>query len=145
MFSPSFEIKPRRISSTLIPSSNGIANNCSSVSILSAFNKATVTLLTKPTKSSALATKSVSQLISTIATALPSSLTLTPIIPSAAIRPDFLSALAKPDLRIFSMANSMSPSASTKALLHSIIPEAVLSRNSFTIAALILILILVFP
>ena len=62
-------------------------------------------------------------------------------MPSAAIVFDFLSAFARPALRMFSIANSMSPCASTNALLHSIMPEPVRSRNSFTIDALISIVI----
>ncbi len=55
--------------------------------------------------------------------------------PSAAVRPDFFAALAWPDLRIASMAASISPLASTSAPLHSIMPAPVRSRSSFTNAA----------
>ena len=58
-------------------------------------------------------------------------------MPSAAVRPDFLSALARPALRISSTAASRSPLVSVSAFLHSIIPEPVRSRSSLTIPAVI--------
>jgi hypothetical protein len=62
-----------------------------------------------------LATKSVSEFTST-ATPLPPS-TLTATRPSAAVRPDFLAALARPLVRSQSTAASMSPSVSVSAFL----------------------------
>ena len=85
------------------------------------------------------ATKSVSQLTSNIfATFL--SLTTNFITPSAATLEDFLSAFACPAFLIVSIALFMSPPASTSAFLHSIIPAPVLSRSSFTICAVILLI-----
>ena len=91
-------------------------------------------------KSAFLATKSVSELIST-ATPLPPS-TTTATRPSAAVRPDFLAALARPLVRSQSTAASMSPSVSVRAFLASIMPAPVLSRSSLTIAAVIAIVAL---
>ena len=48
-----------------------------------------------------------------------------------------LGSLARPFLRRTSTATSMSPSASTRAFLHSIIGESVISRSCLTIAAVI--------
>ena len=48
-----------------------------------------------------------------------------------------LGSLARPFLRRTSTAASMSPSASTRAFLHSIIGESVISRSCLTIAAVI--------
>ncbi len=88
-------------------------------------------------KSAFLATKSVSELIST-ATPRPSD-TATPIRPSAATRSAFLAALARPLVRSQSTAASMSPSVSVRAFLASIMPAPVDSRSSFTIWAVIAI------
>ena len=60
------------------------------------------------------------------------------MIPSAAVRPAFLAALAAPLLRIASIAFCISPSAATRAFLQSIIPAPVASRSSLTIAAVTL-------
>jgi hypothetical protein len=57
--------------------------------------------------------------------------------PSAAVRPDFLAALARPLVRSQSTAASMSPSVSVSAFLASIMPAPVDSRSSFTCAAVI--------
>src|SRR5690606_21358459 len=57
--------------------------------------------------------------------------------PSAAVRPDFFAAFAKPALRNQSTAASISPLFSTSAFLASIMPTPVFSRNSFTSDALI--------
>src|SRR5579883_761170 len=84
-------------------------------------------------KSVFLATKSVSELTST---ATPSrSRTNTATSPSAATLPDFLAALESPFLRSQSIAASISPSVSPRAVLQSIMPAPVFSRRSFTIAA----------
>src|SRR3569833_3273353 len=89
------------------------------------------------TKSSPLATKSVSQFTSTITARAPSALATATLAPSAATRPADLSALAMPVLRISSTAASMSPPGSGNAFLHSIMPDPVRSRSSFTSAAVI--------
>ena len=78
------------------------------------------------------ATKSVSELTST---ATPRARAATPTRPSAAARPDFLAAVARPFVRSQSMAASMSPPVSVSAFLQSIMPAPVFSRRSFTIAA----------
>jgi hypothetical protein len=54
------------------------------------------------------------------------------ITPSAATLPAFFAALIAPDLRMFSIASSMSPFASVSAFLQSIMPAPVRSRSSFT-------------
>ena len=81
------------------------------------------------------ATKSVSELTSTIAPFLP--VTKMPIRPSAATRPAFLAAFDRPFLRSQSTAACMSPLVSVSAALQSIMPAPVVSRRSFTIAAVI--------
>src|SRR5687768_18612401 len=58
-------------------------------------------------------------------------------MPSAAIRPAALLALAPLLIRRRSSAAFMSPLVSVKAFLHSIMPRPVISRNSFTICAVI--------
>ena len=90
---------------------------------------------TKSWNCSFLATKSVSELTSTIAPLLPS--TATPTRPSAAVRPAFLAAAARPLVRSQSIAASMSPWVSPSAFLQSIMPAPVRSRSSFTVAAVI--------
>ena len=95
--------------------------------------------LTSDWKSGVLATKSVSQLTSTIAPALPPSRMQEPTAPSAAVREAFLAAAARPFLRSRSRAWSMSPCASTSALLQSIIPAPVSSRSWRTTSAEMLI------
>src|ERR1043165_1427021 len=90
---------------------------------------------TKSWNCSFLATKSVSELVSTIAPLLPS--TTTPTSPSAAVRPAFLAAAARPLVLSQSIAASMSPPVSPSAFLQSIMPAPVRSRNSFTFAAVI--------
>ena len=82
------------------------------------------------------AQKSVSQLISTITPFVP--LTLAFTIPSAAILPAFLAAFARPFSRRILTASSLLPSASTRALLQSIMPQPVISRSSLTSLAVIL-------
>src|SRR5439155_18521715 len=59
----------------------------------------------------------------------------TPISPSAATRPALLAAAAKPFFLSQSTAASISPPLSPSALLQSIIPAPVFSRNSLTSAA----------
>jgi hypothetical protein len=89
----------------------------------------------KATKFSSLATKSVSELISTSTACEP--LEADAMRPSAAMRLAFLSALARPVLRSHSIAASMSPPFSPSAFLHSIMPAPERSRSSFTIPAVI--------
>ena len=59
----------------------------------------------------------------------------TPIRPSAATRPAFFAALARPLVRSQSTAASMSPLVSVSAALQSIMPAPVFSRSSFTMLA----------
>src|SRR5690606_27264417 len=100
------------------------------------------TLLAKSRKFSSRATKSVSLLTSTMMPLLPSSAILVSTVPSAAIRPAFLAAFMPLALRRSSIALSMSPSASTRAFLQSIMPRPVRSRSSLTIPAVILAILL---
>src|SRR5215470_2638321 len=92
-------------------------------------------IFTRPWNRSLRATKSVSELTSTTTPFWPSS--ARPMRPSAATRPAFLTALARPFLRSESTAASMSPSVSCSAALQSIMPAPVRSRSSFTICAVI--------
>ena len=80
-------------------------------------------------------TKSVSELTSTTTPVPPATATATS--PSAAVRPCFLAALASPLVRSQSTAASMSPLVSVSAFLASIIPAPVASRSSFTMLAVI--------
>ena len=98
------------------------------------------TASTNPWNSSFFATKSVSEFTSTIAATL-SSLTTVLTIPSAAILPAFFSALACPFFLRNSTAASISPFVSESAFLQSIIPAPVISLNSFTIPAVIAMII----
>ena len=91
--------------------------------------------MTKERKLSLRATKSVSALTSTIAATCGAE--ATPINPSAAPRPARFAAAAKPFLRSQSTAASTSPLLSVSAFLQSIMPAPVLSRRSFTSAAVI--------
>jgi hypothetical protein len=63
--------------------------------------------------------------------------TVTPTRPSAAVRPAFFAAAARPLVRSQSIAASMSPPVSPSAFLQSIMPAPVRSRSSFTVAAVI--------
>src|SRR5207302_1079986 len=100
-----------------------------------ALSAASPTALAKARKSSPRATKSVSQLISTMAAARASALRSMTITPSAATRAAFLSALASPWRRMSSAAASRSPLVSTSAFLHSIMPAPVRSRSCLTASA----------
>ena len=60
-----------------------------------------------------------------------------PTRPSAATRPAFFAAFAKPFVRNQSIACSILPSASFNAALQSIMPAPVVSRSSFTMLAVI--------
>ncbi len=88
-------------------------------------------------KSSFFATKSVSELTSTIAPVVPAAPMLIATTPSAAIRDAAFVALLPSLTRRISSAFAMSPPASASAFLHSIIGASVLSRSSFTIEAVI--------
>src|SRR6266851_946285 len=90
---------------------------------------------TKFWKASLRATKSVSELTSTTAPAWPP--VATPTSPSAATRPAFLAAAARPFLRSQSTAPSISPDVSPSARLQSIMPAPVFSRSSLTSDAVI--------
>ena len=58
------------------------------------------------------------------------------------MRPDFFAALARPLVRSQSIAASMSPLVSVSAFLASIMPAPDTSRSSFTIVAVIVIVVL---
>ena len=62
-----------------------------------------------------------------------------PIVPCAVARPARLAACARPRLRRMVIASSMSPLASVRAALHSIMPAPVLSRSCLTCSAVIAI------
>ena len=109
-----------------------------SISFASEFTACAATAFTKLWNVSFLATKSVSELTSTTA-AVVSSFTTTVQRPSAAILLAFFSALACPFFLKNSTASSMFPLVSFNAFLQSIIPAPVISRSSFTIAAVIAI------
>ena len=94
-----------------------------------------VVFLTRFMKFSFFATKSVSEFTSLIVAILLSLLTNTSTRPSLARRSAFLAALPRPFSRKISTAALISPFASSRAFLQSIIPAPVLSRNSFTICA----------
>src|SRR5690606_1303242 len=130
-FSPTLEISAARVSSTVWPSSAAALR----ASTLSTPSAAVATASQNARKFSSLATKSVSELISTSAARLPCWARATR--PSAATRSAFLSALARPDLRSASAAASMLPPASVSAFLHSIMPAPVRSRSSLTREAVI--------
>ena len=101
MFSPSLAMAAARASSTVSPPGR-VAALRASTSVLPAASAAWATASVKATKLASLATKSVSELIST-RTALPPAWA-TAMRPSAATRLAFLSALARPDLRRASAA-----------------------------------------
>ena len=94
---------------------------------------------TSDLNSSFLATKSVSEFTSTI-TAF-SSFAITFAKPSAAIRDAFLAALLMPFSLSQVIASSMLPFVSSKAFLQSNIPAPVVSLNSFTILAVIIVIL----
>ena len=147
MFSPILAIIAFNFSSTVCPASaaHGSAKKASTFAADVTLACA-ATSLTYCWKTSFFATKSVSEFTSTIDALLPSSDTSTATIPSAAIRPDFLAAFAKPFSRSHSTAASISPSVFVSAFLQSIMPAPVISLNSFTCEAVIAIsLVLHFP
>ena len=134
IFSPSFITSAFLNPSTFSPFAR-VAADKESVSVRFWFVTSCARFLAKLTKSSFLATKSVSQLTSTIAPLLLSVEVYAPIIPSAARRPAALLALAPLLMRSKSSAAFMSPPDSVNAFLHSIMPSPVRSRSSFTMPA----------
>src|SRR5690606_14747157 len=134
MFSPTLATSSVRAASTDRPSGN-VADASAATSSTSPSRTSAATACANAAKFSSLATKSVSELTSTIAARLPSVAITTR--PSAATRPDFFSALAWPAFRRYSTAASMSPPVSASAFLQSIMPAPVRSRSSFTCDALI--------
>ncbi len=138
MFSPIFATSARRRSSMVSPLSSLLCSNTSRDAGFPASVRP-ATAWAKPRKSCPRATKSVSQLISTIPAVRPSADFSTTMTPSAATREAFLSALASPCLRISSAAASRSPLVSTSAFLHSIMPAPVRSRSCLTESAVMFI------
>ena len=138
MFSPNLAIKAVKASVTVDSPSNFSATNSSTVvaEVLAAIS---ATFVANETNSSLAATKSVSQLTSTIAAVFLSAETKVLTIPSAATLPAFLAAAANPFSLKNSTAFSIFPSVSTKAFLQSIIPAPVISLNSLTDLAVIII------
>ena len=115
-------------SATVLPSSSAAAR----ASVLSALTSAALatTFSARAWKSAFLATKSVSARSSTRA---PSLVTTRPLLASRSA--PRAAALAAPFTRRASAAFSKSPSVSTSAFLHSIMPAPVRSRSFFTSAA----------
>mmetsp|Transcript_8055 Transcript_8055/g.10546 ORF Transcript_8055/g.10546 Transcript_8055/m.10546 type:complete len:264 (-) Transcript_8055:751-1542(-) len=136
MFSPIVPIAAFTVSSTDLPDGCAVARTASTVP--SVERAASAIPFTRLWNSSFFATKSVSELSSITTAELPS--LAIPTRPSAAVRPDFLSAFAIPFARNQSTAASMSPPASVSAFLQSIIPAPDFSRSSLTIAAVMLII-----
>src|SRR5688572_8221348 len=135
MFSPIFCTSPCRFCSTLPPGSCNADSSVTSCGLRAATISARD--FEKATKSSFLATKSVSQFSSTNAPTFASADSQAPTTPSAATRLAALLALAPLLMRSSSSAFLRSPPASASAFLHSIIPRPVSSRSSFTSPALI--------
>ena len=133
MFSPIVAILSVRMSLTALPSIDVLASASTSATP----NAAVANEPTICWNSAFFATKSVSEFTSTATAEPPSTAIATK--PSAATRPDFLAAFAKPLVRSQSTAASKSPSVSVNAFFASIMPAPVLSRSSFTIAAVIAI------
>ena len=137
MFSPILPINPRRTSSTVGPKPSCEYGNADSAAtsdgLFSAISLATA--FVKARNESFFETKSVSQLTSTSAPVVPSTKAAT--TPSAVTRDAALPALLPSLTRSSSSAFSMSPAASVKALLHSIIGASVLARSSATMLAVI--------
>ena len=131
MFSPIVAILSVTTSETDLPSMFADFN----ASISETFNAAFVIPATISWNSAFFPTKSVSEFTST-ATAEPP-LTATPTKPSAAVRPAFFAAFARPLVRNQSTAASILPSVSVNAFFASIMPAPVVSRNSFTNEAVI--------
>ena len=138
MFSPILAIFWEIASSTVC--SGSAANFCAlraATSAAPASSAWSTSALANSWNSEFLETKSVSQL-SSIMAALWSSPAMA-ISPSLAARCAFLAAAAKPLVLRTLIASSMSPPASTRAFLQSIIPAPVRCRSSFTALAVTLI------
>src|SRR5712692_10187176 len=135
MFSPMRPTNALRVSSTVDPPSGADERAATSGGFLFATRSASERA--KFRKSLFLATKSVSQLTSTIAPILASAATWIAMTPSAAVRAEALDALFPRRTRSSSSALAALPSASTSAFLHSIIGASVLSRRSLTMLAVI--------
>ena len=136
MFSPILPTSAARVSSTVRPSAMGSAETAAtSAGALSSTSWAIPAARAR--KSSFLATKSVSQFISTMAPVLPSAEICTATTPSAVMREAALLALLPSLTRRISSARSMSPLASVSAFLHSIIGASVFSRSVLTMLAVI--------
>ena len=136
MFSPILPMRSARVCSTDLPFKSNAPNAATSAGFCSATNFAEP--FANARKSSFFATKSVSELTSTIAPVVP--LTYTATTPSAAMREAALPALLPNFTRKISSALPMSPAASVRAFLHSIIGASVLPRNSATIPAVIVVI-----
>jgi hypothetical protein len=133
MFSPILPISTARRASTVTPSISSADSAAKSTGARVAISRASV--LPNCRKSSFLATKSVSQFNSTIAPMSPSTNSAT--MPSEVTRVEARLALLPSLTRSNSSALSMSPPASVKARLHSIIGASVLARSSPTMLAVI--------
>ena len=137
MFSPILPIKPLRTSSKVGPKPSWLYDKAPIAStlagLLSTINLAAACAMAK--KLSFLVTKSVSQLTSNRAPLLPARKLVT--TPSAVTRLEALPALLPNLTRNNSSALAMSPSASVKAFLHSIMGASVLPLNSATMLAVI--------
>ena len=139
MFSPILPTSCARVSSTVAPRIASALTAAISAALLAATVFANSAVNAK--KSSFFAQKSVSEFTSIIAPDLPSAAIETPTVPSAATRPAALLARLPKRTRKISSARVISPSASVNAFLQSIIGASVRSRNSFTMLALISILV----
>ena len=137
MFSPILPIRPLRTSSTVGPKSSMASGRADRASTSAGLCSATRLAqdCTKDRKISFFETKSVSQLTSTIAPVVP--LTAAATTPSAVTREAALPALLPSLTRRISSARTMSPSASVRAFLHSIIGASVFARRSAPILAVI--------
>ena len=139
MFSPIVAIWWETACSTVLPGSpaNGCCRSSSTVAIVDA-SACSASARAKSWNFGLRATKSVSQLSSstTLVAASPTTMTA----PSEALRWAFFEAAARPFVRRISIAAFMSPSASVRAFLQSIMPAPVSSRSSFTAAAVIAML-----
>src|SRR6202035_2066785 len=134
MFSPIFATSARRRSSMLSPDASFASPSPARLEGCEV-RAQSATACAKARKPCSRATKSVSQLISTMAALRASADLATATTPSVASRAALLSALACPCLRMSSAAASRSPLASTSAFLHSIMPAPVRSRSCLTASA----------
>ena len=142
MFSPITATCPARASFTVLVVSNfHVSARNASISAASVSRACSATCATYAWNFSFLATKSVSAFTSTATAFLESSATFSITIPSAAILLAFFCAVARPFSLRNSIALSISPSVAVRAFLQSIIPAPLISLNSFTIAAVIAIMI----